>query len=573
VQVAEGAAVLGTALAGATGSWSYPAVLANGAHALHALATDAAGNVSGPSPTVYVRVDSVKPSAPTLVVATPTNADPVPVSGTADAGTVVRVYEETLERASAVADAANRWSAALQGLGPGAHALRAVATSATGVASDPASATVVVDRAGPAVASRTPGNGASNVWSRDAIVVTFTEPIAAPPPGVSPASLMTQDGTAVPARWTLSTDGLTLTGRIDVLPPVPNVLTAQLWPGLSDAAGNRVVDAAWSWAIPTWQDLGSPLWYRDTVQVSHGHIAALDAAGAPWVVAAETSSQQNYCALRLFRWTGSAWAEVMPWQTSNQRVGAVLDADADGTIAMAWLEMQPAGLLVVAAAWNGTAWTPPTVLNVNPAAQARGASVWASPGGRMVVGWSEDNVPMYAAWDGAAWKAVTGLPAQITRASITSSGAVSAYWTEGGYVVLSRGAGAVTGNPTPARGMMVYSPEGRPYEAVGGQLQVRRWAPPDHWEALGGVLNLVSGSDITPMDVRFAGEAPVVMWKEGGVVMKQWAGVWLPLVHAVDEATAPAANVYSPAGFVATTWTELIGRDKETALRVKRFNR
>jgi hypothetical protein len=522
---------------------------------------------------VTVKVDSAKPSAPTLVVATPTSADPVPVTGTADVGTVVRVYEGAAELASAVADAASHWSAALQGLGPGAHVLRAKAFSATQVESDPASATVLVDRTAPAVASRTPVNGASNVWSRDTIVVTFSEPLAPVPQGVSPASLMTQDGTAVPVTWLLSTDGLTLTGRIDVLPPVPNTLTAQLWPGLSDAAGNRVVDAGWSWAIPTWQDLGYPLWYRDTVQVSHGHIAALDAAGAPWVVAAEMSSQANYWALRLFRWTGSAWAEVAPWQTSNQRVGAVLDADADGTIAMTWLEMQPTGLLVVAASWNGTAWTPPTVMNVNPAAQAGGASVWASPGGRMVVGWTEDGVPMYAAWDGARWKAVTGLPAQITRASITSTGLVSAYWTEGGYVALSLGPGRVEGKPTPDRGMIVYSPGGRPYAAIGGQLQVRQWGPPDHWEALGGVLNLVSGSDVTPMDVRFAGEAPVVMWKEGGVVMKQWAGVWRPLVHAVDEATAPAANVYSPAGFVATTWTEVIGRDKETALRVKRFNR
>ncbi|QIN79883.1 hypothetical protein GBA65_16625 [Rubrobacter marinus] len=64
VTLYEGATVLGTASAGASGSWSVTAAaLPDAPHALHATATDEAGNVSAASGTLLVKIDTARPTA------------------------------------------------------------------------------------------------------------------------------------------------------------------------------------------------------------------------------------------------------------------------------------------------------------------------------------------------------------------------------------------------------------------------------------------------------------------------------------------------------------------------------
>jgi hypothetical protein len=97
IEVREGATVVCTATADATGDWSCSpaAVLPNGSHAVLILVTDAAGNASPPAE-VTVQVDTDAPDAPRVI--RPLNgsatADATPeFAGTAEPGSVVVVTE------------------------------------------------------------------------------------------------------------------------------------------------------------------------------------------------------------------------------------------------------------------------------------------------------------------------------------------------------------------------------------------------------------------------------------------------------------------------------------------------
>ena len=67
VKVFDGATLLGSVAANASGAWSYTtAALANGSHSLTATATDAAGNTGAASGALSVTIDTVAPAAPTI---------------------------------------------------------------------------------------------------------------------------------------------------------------------------------------------------------------------------------------------------------------------------------------------------------------------------------------------------------------------------------------------------------------------------------------------------------------------------------------------------------------------------
>ena len=58
-------AIIGTAVAGANGAWSYDlGALSDGVHSLSAIAVDRAGNSSGPSPSLRLTIDTAAPPAP-----------------------------------------------------------------------------------------------------------------------------------------------------------------------------------------------------------------------------------------------------------------------------------------------------------------------------------------------------------------------------------------------------------------------------------------------------------------------------------------------------------------------------
>ncbi|MBH5386116.1 Ig-like domain-containing protein [Bradyrhizobium diversitatis] len=142
IKVFEGSTVIGTAKANASGTWSLTtAQLADGNHTFTATATNAAGNVSPQSASLAMRVDTLAPVAPSITAFTPdtgtvgdkvTNVSQLTLTGTAEAGSTVKVLEGTSVLGTTQANAAGAWSLTTAQLAVGNHAFTAMATDAAG---------------------------------------------------------------------------------------------------------------------------------------------------------------------------------------------------------------------------------------------------------------------------------------------------------------------------------------------------------------------------------------------------------------------------------------------------------
>ncbi len=145
VNLYDGEVLVGTALADAAGAWTITtSVLADGIHNLTATATDVAGNVSPPSSLLPVMVDTVAPAAPvTLDLATPsdsgrTSADDITnfntplITGTAEPGSTVSLFDGDTRIGTALANDVGIWSVTTSTLLDGVHHLTATATDAAG---------------------------------------------------------------------------------------------------------------------------------------------------------------------------------------------------------------------------------------------------------------------------------------------------------------------------------------------------------------------------------------------------------------------------------------------------------
>ncbi len=137
-----------------SGGWSLPLTLGDGSHAASAVAADAAGNTAGPV-TIVFSVDATAPAAPTLAaIASPTRADPVPVSGSAEAGSTVELFLDAVSVGTTTAAPSGAFAFSLAGVAPDSHSVRAVASDAVGNASPQSGPrTFVVDRVAPGLAT------------------------------------------------------------------------------------------------------------------------------------------------------------------------------------------------------------------------------------------------------------------------------------------------------------------------------------------------------------------------------------------------------------------------------------
>lgn len=167
ISVYDGTTLLGTATVGGSGSWSFitPA-LSNGAHTLNVTQTDAAGNVS-PQASVTLRIDTVAPVASTLTITDDAGSTPVTLtsgaftrdttptlSGTAEAGTLVTIFDGTTALGSVTAGTGGSWSFTTAALSNGAHTLSTTVTDPAGnVSSSNVATTVTVDTVPPAAVS------------------------------------------------------------------------------------------------------------------------------------------------------------------------------------------------------------------------------------------------------------------------------------------------------------------------------------------------------------------------------------------------------------------------------------
>ncbi|MGM3310270.1 Ig-like domain-containing protein, partial [Enterobacter hormaechei subsp. steigerwaltii] len=140
---------IGTATADATGKWSFtPSTnLSEGNHAITTTATDAAGNTSPASTAVSFVVDTVAPGAPAIVSITDDVApgtgtlgsgsstnDPRPqLTGTAEAGSTVTIYDNGIAIGTAVVGSNGSWSFTPSvNLSEGIHQITVRATDVAG---------------------------------------------------------------------------------------------------------------------------------------------------------------------------------------------------------------------------------------------------------------------------------------------------------------------------------------------------------------------------------------------------------------------------------------------------------
>lgn len=134
VTVREGGTIRTTAVSSGAGTWSatLPAI-ADSAHTLVAVATDAAGNTSAPA-SLALTIDTLAPSGATIALAPASDSffvgdgitsDNTPtLAGTAPAGTAVTVRVVRVPRAIAVAGGDGEWTATIAtSLADGVHTL------------------------------------------------------------------------------------------------------------------------------------------------------------------------------------------------------------------------------------------------------------------------------------------------------------------------------------------------------------------------------------------------------------------------------------------------------------------
>lgn len=134
VKVFDGTSQLGIATADANGAWHYStAALPDGKHSLTATDT-VSGVTSKASAALDVTVDTAAPHAPVLL-SDPTTHNHATVSGTAEAGSSIKLYEGTTLLGTATVANDGDWSVTTPNLKHGSHTFTATATDAAGNAS------------------------------------------------------------------------------------------------------------------------------------------------------------------------------------------------------------------------------------------------------------------------------------------------------------------------------------------------------------------------------------------------------------------------------------------------------
>ena len=143
VMVYDGDTQIGTVSADASGAWSYDATgLVDGLHRFTARQTDVAGNTSEASAPSTMTVDTIAAAAPTLLAVfvdsgasnadTITKATKAALSGTAEAGATIVLYDGTTPIATVVANSSGKWAYSATGLADGEHSFTATQTDIAG---------------------------------------------------------------------------------------------------------------------------------------------------------------------------------------------------------------------------------------------------------------------------------------------------------------------------------------------------------------------------------------------------------------------------------------------------------
>jgi hypothetical protein len=203
------------------------------------------------------------PSAPTITSPQNNSYDTdgsLSVSGNAEAGSTVELFEGTTSKGTTKADSSSgAWSIALSGLSDGSHTYTAKAKDATGNTSSASnSVTVKVDTTQPMVNSTTP-SGAMPVARGTNLTATFSEKMGASTVNTTTFKLfkVNSDGTQTQITdvvVSLSSDGLKATlnpfGAKTTLLARSTKYKGVITTGTEDLAGNPLAQEK-SWTFTT----------------------------------------------------------------------------------------------------------------------------------------------------------------------------------------------------------------------------------------------------------------------------------------------------------------------------------
>lgn len=172
----------GTVMADGSGNWSYTPTLVNqGAHSMTATATDAAGNVSPPSLIWTVNLDTIAPRQAdigasndnfgslqgNIAAGLATNDDTPLMSGTAEANSLISLFDGGVLQGTVMTDALGGWkfTPTLTG-GDGIHAIKITSADAAGnISPDSLVWNVLLDTAAPVpppIVNSNVGHGPTN---------------------------------------------------------------------------------------------------------------------------------------------------------------------------------------------------------------------------------------------------------------------------------------------------------------------------------------------------------------------------------------------------------------------------
>ncbi|MBW4654771.1 MAG: VCBS repeat-containing protein [Kaiparowitsia implicata GSE-PSE-MK54-09C] len=261
---------VGTAIASASGTWSYTvsSALSDGPYAFTAQATDLAGNTSGFSSAFNLTIDATPPLASSITSLSDdtgvsdsdritTDTTPT-LSGVAEADSTVTVFRNNALVGTTQADSTGNWSFnQLNALASGSYTYTARATDAAGNLSPLSGGlALVVDAIAPTV-SITPVQPNPRETGIGTITLQFSEAIA----NFSKANLtLTRNGTALNLSTAVlspqTATTFTLSGLLPLTTPFGNY-SLSLNPGsVTDIAGNALS----SGALQSWvaRDLTPP---------------------------------------------------------------------------------------------------------------------------------------------------------------------------------------------------------------------------------------------------------------------------------------------------------------------------
>ena len=154
VKVYDGATLLGSTIANGSGAWTYTtAVLSDGVHSLTATDTDAAGTTSTASTELSLTTDTTAPSAPSIVSDLIVNTNEASLAGTAEANSMVTLYDGTTLLGSVATNGSGAWSYTTGTLTNGTHGFIATATDVAGnISAGSSISNVTVDTSQTAIA-------------------------------------------------------------------------------------------------------------------------------------------------------------------------------------------------------------------------------------------------------------------------------------------------------------------------------------------------------------------------------------------------------------------------------------